>query len=153
MRLPDALTLPLLAFGLILEVANSSEQFVAHVLGAIAGYAAFKVVALGYRALRGRDGLGGGDAKLLAVAGAWVGWTELPDVVFLAALFGIAGAAILRVRGHALSSVTAFPFGPYLAIALWIVHLYGPLIFGASEFPVALSLWIRLAASVALRSS
>ena len=140
MRLPDALTLPLLAFGLLVEAGNSSQQFAAHVLGAVAGYAAFKVVAIVYHALRGRDGLGGGDAKLLAVAGAWVGWADLPDVVFLAALIGIAGAVVLRVRGHALSSVTALPFGPCLAIALWIVRLYGPLIFGTSEFPVALSL-------------
>jgi type IV leader peptidase family protein len=53
-----------------------------------------KGIAIGYRVVRRRDGLGGGDAKLLAVAGAWVGWTELPDVVFLAALLGITGAVV-----------------------------------------------------------
>lgn len=130
MRLPDALTLPLLALGLFAEAATASEQFAAHVAGAIAGYVTFKGIAIGYRAARRRDGLGGGDAKLLAAAGAWAGWTESPDVVFLAALLGIAGAVVSRTRGDAMSWVTALPFGPCLAIALWIVRLHGPLIFG-----------------------
>jgi leader peptidase (prepilin peptidase)/N-methyltransferase len=134
MRLPDALTLPLLALGLLVEAATASEQIAAHVLGAIAGYLTFKGIAIGYRAVRGRDGLGGGDAKLLAVAGAWVGWSELPDVVLLAALLGIAGAIVSRARGHAMNSMTALPFGPCLAIALWIVRLHGPLIFGAGDY-------------------
>jgi leader peptidase (prepilin peptidase)/N-methyltransferase len=134
MRLPDALTLPLLALGLFVEAATAFAQIAAHVLGAIAGYAAFKGVAIGYRAVRGRDGLGGGDAKLLAVAGAWVGWAELPEVVLLAALLGIAGAVVSRARGDAMSSMTALPFGPCLAIALWIVRLHGPLIFGTGEY-------------------
>jgi leader peptidase (prepilin peptidase)/N-methyltransferase len=133
MRLPDALTLPLLALGLLVEAATASEQIAAHGLGAIAGYAAFKAIAIGYRAARGRAGLGGGDTKLLAVAGAWVGWAELPEVVLLAALLGIAGAVVACVRGHETNSATALPFGPYLAIALWIVRLHGPLIFGTGE--------------------
>jgi Flp pilus assembly protein protease CpaA len=133
MRLPDALTLPLLALGLLAEAASGSGQFAVHVLGAIVGYAAFKCIAIAYRTVRGRDGLGGGDAKLLAVAGAWVGWTALPDVVLLAALLGIAGAIVSRARGHAMSPMTALPFGPYLATALWIVRLHGPLIFGTGE--------------------
>jgi leader peptidase (prepilin peptidase)/N-methyltransferase len=124
MRLPDALTLPLLVLGLLTQAATASEQFAAYVVGAIVGYVTFKGIAVGYRALRGRDGLGGGDAKLLAVAGAWVGWTELPDVVLLAALLGIAAAVICRASGQAMTAVTALPFGPCLAIALWIVRLH-----------------------------
>jgi leader peptidase (prepilin peptidase)/N-methyltransferase len=133
-RLPDALTLPLLALGLVVEGATASEQFASHVLGAIAGYAAFRGIAIGYRALRGRDGLGGGDAKLLAVAGAWLSWQALPDVVLLAALLGIAGALVSRALGHTISAATALPFGPFLAIALWIVRLHGPLMFGPGEY-------------------
>jgi leader peptidase (prepilin peptidase)/N-methyltransferase len=133
MRLPDALTLPLLAVGLLVEAVTASGEIAAHVLGAIAGYAAFKGIAIAYRAVRDRDGLGGGDAKLLAAAGAWVGWAELPDVILLAALLGIAAAVVSRGRGHATSSVKALPFGPCLAIALWVVRLYGPLIFGTGE--------------------
>lgn len=127
-RLPDRLTLPLLALGLLLEAATASE-LAAHILGAMVGYAVFRVIAGGYRAVRQRDGLGGGDAKLLAAAGAWVGWTGLPDIIMIAALLGIAGTIALHARGIAASSVTALPFGPYLAFALWIVRLYGPLIF------------------------
>jgi leader peptidase (prepilin peptidase)/N-methyltransferase len=134
MRLPNALTLPLLALGLLVETATAFDQIASHALGAIVGYAAFKGTAIGYRAVRGRNGLGGGDAKLLAAAGAWVGWTELPEVVLLAALLGIAGTVASRARGYAMNSATALPFGPYLAIALWIVRLHGPLIFGMVEY-------------------
>jgi leader peptidase (prepilin peptidase) / N-methyltransferase len=134
LRLPDALSLPLLAFGLLLEIVTASGQFASHIFGAIAGYAAFKGVATSYYALRGRDGLGGGDAKLLAVAGAWLGWEALPDVVLLAALLGIGGALVLRARGHDVGAVTALPFGPFLAVALWIVRLHGPLIFGTGRY-------------------
>jgi leader peptidase (prepilin peptidase) / N-methyltransferase len=132
MRLPDILTLPLLLVGLLVEALLSPEKLPAHICGAAVGYFAFKVVAIGYRALRGRDGLGGGDAKLLAVAGAWLGWAALPDVVFIAALLGIAGAIISRARGHIIATTTALPFGPFLAIAVWIVRLYGPVIFDLS---------------------
>jgi leader peptidase (prepilin peptidase)/N-methyltransferase len=76
-------------------------------------------VAFGIVEIRSRrDGLGGGDAKLLAAAGAWVGWTELPDVVFLAALLGIEGAVVSRARGDAMNSMTVLPFAPCLAIAV-----------------------------------
>lgn len=133
MRLPDALTLPLLALGLLVEAMVPFGQFSAHVLGAIAGYAAFAGTALVYRIVRGRIGLGGGDTKLLAVAGAWIGWANLADVVLLAALLGIVGTIVARVRGLSIDAGTALPFRPYLAIALWIVRLYGSLIFGLAD--------------------
>jgi prepilin signal peptidase PulO-like enzyme (type II secretory pathway) len=69
--------------------------------------------------------------------GAWLGWAALPDVVFIAALLGIAGAIVSRARGHVIASPTALPFGPLLAIAVWIVRLYGPVIF---DFPGGLSI-------------
>jgi leader peptidase (prepilin peptidase) / N-methyltransferase len=129
MRLPDLLTLPLLVVDLLVEALLSPENLLAHIWGAAVGCLSFTIVAIGYRVLRGRDGLGGGDAKRLAVAGAWLGWAALPDVVFIAALLGIAGAIVSRARGHAIASTTALPFGPLRTIALWIVRLYGPVIF------------------------
>jgi leader peptidase (prepilin peptidase) / N-methyltransferase len=121
MRLPDLLTLPLLVVDLLVEALLSPENLLAHIWGAAVGCLSFTIVAIGYRVLRGRDGLGGGDAKRLAVAGAWLGWAALPDVVFIAALLGIAGAIVSRARGHAIASTTALPFGPLRTIALWIV--------------------------------
>ena len=80
--------------------------------------------------LRGRDGLGEGDAKLLAAAGAWVTWMGLPEVMLVAALTGLAVALAGRLAGQKMEAQTAIPFGPCLAFATWIAWLYGPLILG-----------------------
>src|SRR5215472_5053780 len=92
-------------------------------LGAAAGYLALHAVAFIYRRLRGRDGLGEGDAKLLAAAGAWVGASALPQVVLIAALAGLFAAGCLHLAGYRLRGTSAMPFGPFLAFATWIVWL------------------------------
>jgi leader peptidase (prepilin peptidase)/N-methyltransferase len=94
-------------------------------MAAVAGYAAFRLLEIGYRALRGRDGLGQGDAKLAAAAGAWAGLAALPLVVFGAALAGLCIGLLARWRGERIGAATALPFGPALALALWVVWLYG----------------------------
>ena len=73
--------------------------------------------------MRGREGLGRGDAKLLAAAGAWVGVRALPQVVLAAALAGLVAAACLRLAGVRLGAQSALPFGPFLALATWLVWL------------------------------
>jgi leader peptidase (prepilin peptidase) / N-methyltransferase len=125
MRLPDLLTLPLLALGLTATALEMPDELTASVIGAIAGYAALRLIDRGYRGLRGREGLGQGDAKLLAAGGAWLGWEALPWVVLLAAALGLALALFQRARGVALTPETALPFGPPLALAIWIVRLHG----------------------------
>jgi leader peptidase (prepilin peptidase)/N-methyltransferase len=77
--------------------------------------------------LRGREGLGGGDAKLLAASGAWLGATTLPQVVLLAALSALAAAACLRLAGIRLGVHSALPFGPFLALATWALWLFSPI--------------------------
>jgi leader peptidase (prepilin peptidase)/N-methyltransferase len=129
MRLPDALTLPLIAAGLAAKASLAPEQLAESVLGAAIGYLSFRAVAMIYRVLRKRDGLGGGDAKLLSAAGAWVGWAALPDVVLLAAVCGLGFIAIKQVRGTAGGRTAIIPFGPCLALALWTIHLFGSFIF------------------------
>lgn len=130
--LPDIVVLPLIPLGLVVaawEAPTGSLAAVlgAHALAALAGYALFAGLAAGYRRLRGRDGLGLGDAKLLAAAGAWVGPDGMSTVVLLAALGGLAVAAALAlVRRRALSGGAAVAFGPYLAGAFWVVWLHGP---------------------------
>jgi len=125
MRLPDFLTLPLLGLGLAATLLETPGALLSSVVGALAGYAALRLIDWGYRGLRGREGLGQGDAKLLAAGGAWLGWEALPWVVLLAALLGLALALAHRARGAALTRETALPFGPSLALALWIVRLHG----------------------------
>ena len=123
--LPDVLTLPLLLAGLAVCATLEPWALQNHLLGAVLGYAGLRAVALAYRALRGRDGLGAGDAKLFAACGAWLGWAALPDLLLLAALLGLATAAALRLRGHAVGRATALPFGPQLAAACWVLRLGG----------------------------
>jgi leader peptidase (prepilin peptidase)/N-methyltransferase len=129
-RLPDVLTLPLLTIGVVAQALLTPEHLPASLLGAVLGYAGFRGISTAYRTLRGREGLGAGDAKLLAAGGAWLGWSGLPDLVFLAALLAIFFIACARMGGKAMDRFTAVPFGPFLAASLWITYLYGPLLFG-----------------------
>ncbi len=119
-RLPDVLTLPLLLAGLAATVTFEPDAATDHAAAAVLGYAAFRIVALTYKVLRKRDGLGGGDAKLLAAIGAWVGVGGLGPTVLVAALVGLAVGAL---RGGKLTAQSIIPFGPCLAIAAWLVRL------------------------------
>jgi leader peptidase (prepilin peptidase)/N-methyltransferase len=116
--LPDILTLGLALLGLIISPRLTGVTPVDSVIGALAGYGIFTAVALMYRILRARDGLGMGDAKLLGALGAWSGWQSLPSLVLLAsalALLWAAGqAAIRRQKPDAASML---PLGTFLCIA------------------------------------
>jgi len=125
MRLPDFLTLPLLVVGLLAAALEMPDELSASIIGAVVGYAGLRLIDWGYRGLRGREGLGQGDAKLLAAGGAWLGWEALPWVVLLAAMLGLALALFHRARGVALTRETTLPFGPPLALAIWIIRLHG----------------------------
>ena len=124
--LPDALTLPLVVAGLLATWFLAPGMLADHALGAAVGWLALWAVAAAYRLVRGREGLGQGDAKLLAAAGAWLGWQVLPWVILLAALGGLAWALARQVRGQLLSAATVLPFGPCLAAATWLLWLLGP---------------------------
>jgi leader peptidase (prepilin peptidase)/N-methyltransferase len=119
--LPSAVTLPLAAAGLAATAWLRPAALVDHLIGAVAGWAVLALVAAAYRAVRGRVGLGGGDARLFAAAGAWLGWAALPLVLGSAALAGLAVAMLLWGRG--LTATTRLPFGVFLAAAIWAVAL------------------------------
>jgi leader peptidase (prepilin peptidase)/N-methyltransferase len=123
--LPDVLTLPLVIAGLAAAAAFDRERLTERALGAAIGYLSLRLVALIYRGLRGREGLGGGDAKLLAASGAWVGAAALPQLVLIAATSALAAAACLRLVGIRLGARSALPFGPFLAFATWLIWLFG----------------------------
>lgn len=129
-RLPDVLTLPLAAVGFLVAYAFDRSGFVDHIIGAAAGFLAFALLAEAYRRLRGLDGLGLGDAKLLAAGGAWLGWPSLPTVVLFAAMLGLAFVLMRRLTGQTISETDRIPFGPALAAGMWLVWLYGPLLPG-----------------------
>lgn len=130
--LPDALTLPLIPAGLLVAgvLPGWPVGLRDAAIGAVAGFAVIWGVGWFYRRLRGRDGIGLGDAKLLAAAGAWVGWQGLASVVLIAALAGIATALATAIRqGRRLDPATRLPFGVFLALGTWLVVLYGPIAF------------------------
>ena len=123
--LPDVLTLPLVLVGLAAAALFDPEQLTQRALGAALGYSSLLAVAAVYKRLRGREGLGRGDAKLLASSGAWVGAAALPQVILIGALSALAAAACLRLAGVRLGAHSALPFGPFLAFATWVVWLSG----------------------------
>ena len=125
--LPDALTLPLIVIGLAVAGVLEPERLWDPLLGVVFGYAGLWAVAWVYRRLRGREGLGLGDAKLLAAAGAWVGVTGLPSVLAGAAVAALAAAVGMMLAGRRLDRYSALPFGPFLAAATWLVWLFGPI--------------------------
>jgi len=126
--LPDILTLPLLLLGLFEAFAQAPDLLLGRAAGALAGWFGLAALAALYRRVRGRDGIGGGDPKLLGVAGAWLGWLALPWVLLVAALLGLAWAGAKAARGARLDGATALPFGPPLALAIWLLRLYGGVI-------------------------
>ena len=128
LMLPDVLVLPLIPAGILLHGWLAGDVWIDHLAGALLGFVLFAVISLAYRGLRRREGLGLGDAKLLAAAGAWVGWVGLPSVVMLGAVFGLVTALAMRMTGREVGRVTELPFGPALALAFWLVWLYGPLV-------------------------
>jgi leader peptidase (prepilin peptidase)/N-methyltransferase len=126
--LPDRLTLPLIPAGLATAYLVDPAKLPDHAIGAAAGFIAFAGIAFAYRRLRRRAGLGLGDAKLLAAAGAWLGWPALPGLVAAAAAAALAVALARSALGERLAAATRIAFGPYLALALWLFWLYGPLL-------------------------
>ncbi|MDR3529059.1 MAG: prepilin peptidase [Rhodopila sp.] len=125
--LPDVLTLPLLLAGLALTSVWEPEALTDRCLAAVLAYSSFQGVAVVYRRLRGRDGLGGGDAKLIAAAGAWCGLAALPFVVLASAVLGLLAALGLALAGRDMTSRTPIPFGPCIALAFWLAWLHGGL--------------------------
>lgn len=115
--LPDALTQPLLWLGLLLQAAGLLPATPAEAItGAICGFGLLYVPAEIYRLWRKREALGGGDARLLAALGAWLGWQSLPLLLLIASGTGLAVALMARLLTHRPLNLP-LPFGPYLALA------------------------------------
>ncbi|MDX8382608.1 MAG: prepilin peptidase, partial [Ghiorsea sp.] len=112
--LPDVLTLPGIAIGLLF--AWQMGYIMDALIGAVAGYAVFWLVARAFLLATGREGMGQGDFKLLAMLGAFMGWQALPFVVLLSSVTGaVMGSLTLLWAKKGLSA--EIPYGPYLALA------------------------------------
>ncbi len=122
--LPDAITLPVLWIGLLLSLFDMFADSASSILGAVFGYLSLWSVYHLFKLVTGKEGMGYGDFKLLALLGAWLGWGKLPAMILLSsvvgAIIGIAMILLMR-RDHRVP----IPFGPYLAIAGWIALLWG----------------------------
>ncbi|GAA4853453.1 A24 family peptidase [Luteimonas vadosa] len=122
--LPDSLTLPLMWLGLIAAIENLYIGPKAALLGAIAGYVSLWSVWWVFKQLTGKEGMGHGDFKLLAALGAWCGLNGILPTILLSSVVGaILGSILLARQGN--DRATPIPFGPYLAIAGWIVFMWG----------------------------
>jgi len=122
--LPDSITLPLLWLGLLLSLLPLGVTPEASILGAAFGYLSLWSVYWLFKLATGKEGMGHGDFKLLAMLGAWLGWQMLPLIILLSAAVGaIIGIALIILQGR--DKNIPIPFGPYLAIAGWIALLWG----------------------------
>ncbi len=122
--LPDSLVLPLLWLGILAHVFGyfPTITLTESILGAVAGYLTLWIVNALFKLIRGMDGIGHGDFKLLALFGAWAGYQIIPVVI----LFSAAAGAIIGIIGIlCFKGNNKIPFGPYLAIAGWIALLWG----------------------------
>ncbi|QFY90090.1 prepilin peptidase [Magnetovirga frankeli] len=122
--LPDSLTQPFIWLGLLLAIPGLFIGAEQAILGAAVGYLSLWSFYWLFKLLTGKEGMGYGDFKLLALFGAWAGWADVFLIILLSSVVGAAfGIGLILLRGH--DRRTPIPFGPYLAIAGWVTLLWG----------------------------
>lgn len=122
--LPDDIVLPLLWLGLAINLPSTFTDLHSAVIGALAGYLSLWSVFQLFKIITGKEGMGHGDFKLLALFGAWLGWQMLPQIILISTALGsIVGLSLILLRRSQFGS--KLPFGPYIALAGWIAMLYG----------------------------
>ena len=122
--LPDDITLPFLWIGILINLKGWFASSFDSIIGAVAGYLSLWSVYWIFKLLSGKEGMGYGDFKLLAVFGAWLGWQALPGIILLSSLVGaLVGISLIVIKGR--DKNIPIPFGPYLATAGWIYLLWG----------------------------
>jgi prepilin signal peptidase PulO-like enzyme (type II secretory pathway) len=126
-RLPNALTFTLMGTGLLQAYLLPYPDLKSALLGLVIGYLGFVLIEILFRRFSGKDGLGRGDAKLLAAGGAWVGWFGLPYIILLASLCGLVFSQLPSQKKKLENGQSQIPFGPFLClgiIVVWASQLY-----------------------------
>lgn len=122
--IPDELTLPMVWFGLLINLHHTFTDIQSAIIGAIVGYIVLWLFAKLFYLIRKKEGMGYGDFKLFAMFGAWMGWQSLPFILLLSSFLGaVVGCCLIlfKKRRHDVP----FAFGPYLALAAWLNLVYG----------------------------
>ena len=127
--LPDDITLPFLWLGLFANMFGVFTDIYSSLIGAMLGYGILWSVYMMFKLLTGKEGMGYGDFKLLAMLGAWLGWQVIPLIILLSSICGaVIGIGLIVLRKHDKSK--PIPFGPYLALAGWIALVWGTELLG-----------------------
>lgn len=122
--LPDMIVLPMLWLGLVVSLYPIFVDSSTSIIGATSGYLVLWLVYHGFKLFTGKEGMGQGDFKLLAMLGAWLGWQYLGLIILLSSVVGaFIGITLISLNKH--QREVPIPFGPYLAIAGWIALLWG----------------------------
>ena len=122
--LPDRLTAILAISGLAAGFLSMCPPIYDRLIGGVAGFVSLTVVASAYKMIRGREGLGGGDPKMLGAIGCWLGWAALPLVILGAGLAGLLVALSWKIRGKNVAADSLLPLGSLMAIAAFPLWLY-----------------------------
>ena len=123
--LPDRLTGLLVLVGIVSGLGGLAPSLLDRVIGAGAGFITLAVIATAYRRLRRREGLGGGDPKLLGAIGAMLGWQALPFVVLGASSVGLLFVGMQLASGRRVQAADRLPLGALMALAafpLWMLQ-------------------------------
>lgn len=124
---PDGPVAVLAVAGVAMRLTSPAEEIVSSFAAAAFAFLIFRVIAWAFEKARGYPGLGQGDARLFAIGGLWLGWSGLPSCLLIAAL-SAALAAVIALRDGALAHAhDPLPFGPHLALGVWLVWALGPL--------------------------
>lgn len=122
-RLPNVLTFPLIGLGFVFTFTSSPESLVSSLIGAFIGYAGFILLEYAFRHFYQKEGLGRGDAKLLAAGGAWCGWFGLPYILLISSLCGLVFTQMPSHKNKAAAGELNIPFGPFLSLGIALIWL------------------------------
>jgi leader peptidase (prepilin peptidase)/N-methyltransferase len=125
--IPDGPLLFLLGTGVLTLLLGAREELWSRLACALGAWAALRLLALGYERWRGVTGLGAADPKLFGIAGLWLGLHALPGCLLISAISGLISAAILLRERQLTDGGQPLPFGPHLALGLWLSWVLGPL--------------------------
>ncbi|MBO6071177.1 MAG: prepilin peptidase [Succinivibrionaceae bacterium] len=124
MLLPDEITQPFLWLGLVINTVDGFVTVKSAVIGAVLGYLSLWSVYWGFKLITGKEGMGYGDFKLMAVIGAWFGYQMLPLAVLMSALVGAVIGITYKIVVKE-SASKPIPFGPYIAVTCYVIMLCG----------------------------